>query len=437
MERPALRRLLHDICAKKIDVVAVYKVDRLTRSLPDFARIIEAFDKAGVSFVSVTQAFNTTSSMGRLTLNVLLSFAQFEREVTGERIRDKIAASKAKGMWMGGLPPLGYDPPASRSNRALVVNEDEARTVRFIFGRFLEVGGLFALQQALLAEGVRSKRWTCASGKRLGGNLFSRGALLHLLQNRTYLGEISHQGKNHSGRHTAILDPQTFDAAQALIASNSRKRRTRTPWARTALLYGILFDCDGQRMEPVLSGRMRGRRTGVSADRLQQTHLGAVRSTAVEGHGFVAASALAGLGDDGIRIVGSGRLIGSEREIMRFRLLDDEILRSQQSFDDGCDVRPWSPVSPRQHPRGLDQGHGGDEPRRLRGEAFDQLRRGGGLGGFVLGEVSDEHIGVETDHAPLAPAIIAAFMSSRLTGWGGRRRMPFSERIEFEAGTMA
>ena len=191
LERPALKRLLDDIDAGRIDTIVVYKIDRLTRSLADFAKIVERLEKRGASFVSVTQAFNTTTSMGRLTLNVLLSFAQFEREVTGERIRDKIAASKAKGMWMGGMPPLGYDRPTDPQTRALVVNEDEARTVRLIFDRYIELRSVPALQAWLGEEGFRSKAWTTAAGKPRGGQPFARGALFHLLRNRVYLGETS------------------------------------------------------------------------------------------------------------------------------------------------------------------------------------------------------------------------------------------------------
>jgi site-specific DNA recombinase len=190
MDRPALQRLLSDISGGKVDIVVVYKIDRLTRSLFDFAKIVEAFDARGVSFVSVTQQFNTTTSMGRLTLNVLLTFAQFEREVAGERIRDKIAASKKKGMWMGGLPSLGYDV----QNRKLVVNEEEARTVLHIFRRYVELRSVRALQAELDAAGIRSKRRTLADGTPYGGQKLSRGALYLMLQNRIYRGEITHRG---------------------------------------------------------------------------------------------------------------------------------------------------------------------------------------------------------------------------------------------------
>ena len=198
MARPALKRLLCDIEAGKVDVIVVYKIDRLTRSLADFARMIEIFDRRRVSFVSVTQAFNTTTSMGRLTLNVLLSFAQFEREVTGERIRDKIAASKAKGMWMGGIVPLGYEPPEN-GTRALVVNQEEAEIVRTIFGAYIDLGSVHALQRWLEDRGIRSKRRVSRAGRLSGGGPFSRGALFQLLRNRVYLGMIVPQGKGASG----------------------------------------------------------------------------------------------------------------------------------------------------------------------------------------------------------------------------------------------
>ena len=207
MDRPALQRLLGDIGAGKVDVVVVYKIDRLTRSLFDFAKIVEAFDARGVSFVSITQQFNTTTSMGRLTLNVLLSFAQFEREVTGERIRDKIAASKKKGMWMGGLPPLGYDV----QNRKLVVNEEEALTVLHIFRRYVQLRSVRALQAELDGAGIRSKRRTLADGTQYGGQKFSRGALYLMLQNRIYRGEITHKGNAYPGEHPAIVDKPLWD----------------------------------------------------------------------------------------------------------------------------------------------------------------------------------------------------------------------------------
>ena len=252
MERPALKRLLCDIEAGKVDVVVVYKIDRLTRSLPDFARMIEIFDRRPVSFVSVTQAFNTTTSMGRLTLNVLLSFAQFEREVTGERIRDKIAASKAKGMWMGGTVPLGYDPPAN-GTRALAVNQEEAEIVRTIFGAYVDLGSVHALQRWLGDRGIRSKRRVTRAGRLSGGGPFSRGALFHLLRNRIYLGMIVHKGRVHPGRHQAIIDADLFEAVQARIDANTRRRASNREQKSNAPLAGRLFDADGQPMSPTFS----------------------------------------------------------------------------------------------------------------------------------------------------------------------------------------
>ncbi len=246
MDRPALQRMLDDVRARRIDVVVVYKVDRLTRSLADFAKIVEVFDAQGVSFVSVTQAFNTTTSMGRLTLNVLLSFAQFEREVTGERIRDKIAASKKKGMWMGGLPSLGYDV----KDRKLVVNEAEAATVRHIFRRYLELGAAPALQADLAAAGVVSKRRTAADGSPYGGRRFSRGALYLMLKNRIYRGEIVHKGKAFPGEHAAIVDEELWKEVQGLLDVNRLERREFDNAIEPSLLTGILFDARCEPMTP-------------------------------------------------------------------------------------------------------------------------------------------------------------------------------------------
>jgi DNA invertase Pin-like site-specific DNA recombinase len=250
LARPGLEKLLADVDGGRIDIVVVYKVDRLTRSLSDFAKIVDRLDAAGASFVSVTQAFNTTNSMGRLTLNVLLSFAQFEREVTGERIRDKIAASKAKGMWMGGILPLGYDAPTDPQTRALVLNPDEAETVRLIFRTYLELGSVHALEARLEAEGVRSKLWISRNGRAVGGGPMSRGALFHLLKNRTYLGEIPHGAKSYPGSHPAIIDPETFDAVQAGLGARRAVRRERPQRTATLSLRGLLFDDDGAPMSP-------------------------------------------------------------------------------------------------------------------------------------------------------------------------------------------
>jgi len=246
LDRPALQRLLADIADAKVDVVVVYKIDRLTRSLFDFAKIVEAFDARGVSFVSITQQFNTTTSMGRLTLNVLLSFAQFEREVAGERIRDKIAASKKKGMWMGGLPPLGYDV----RDRKLVVNEKEANTVLHIFRRYVELRSVRALKAELDAAGIRSKRRVFANGTVWGGHKLSRGALYLMLQNRIYRGEITHKGSAYPGEHKHIVDKALLDKVQAVISENRVDRATGADAKYPSLLAGLVFDESGERLTP-------------------------------------------------------------------------------------------------------------------------------------------------------------------------------------------
>jgi DNA invertase Pin-like site-specific DNA recombinase len=253
IDRPGLKALLADVAAKRIDVVVVYKVDRLTRSLADFAKIVELFDAHGVAFVAVTQAFNTTTSMGRLTLNVLLSFAQFEREVTGERIRDKIAASKAKGMWMGGNLPLGYDAPTDPRVRTLVLNPGEAETVRTIFRRYLELGSVHALCGWLDQEGIRSKQWVTRRGREIGGLPFTRGALFHLLKNRTYIGEIPHREASHPAAHTPIIDRETFLLVQGRLAAHARDFRERPIRVGAQLLTGRIFDADGQAMSPTFT----------------------------------------------------------------------------------------------------------------------------------------------------------------------------------------
>ncbi len=266
MERPALKRLFAAIEAGRVDIVVVYKIDRLTRSLADFARMVEIFDAKNVSFVSVTQAFNTTSSMGRLTLNVLLSFAQFEREVTGERIRDKIAASKAKGMWMGGCLPLGYDAPAPGS-RALRVNEAEAATVRSIFESYLELGSVHELERKLDRDGVRSKVRIAAKGRTLGGGPFSRGALFYLLRNRTYLGMVVHRDQTHPGQHEAIVAADLFEAVRRRLDAQARRsgkaatsaRNGQASSASPAPLAGRIFDAVGAPMSPSSSRGAHGK----------------------------------------------------------------------------------------------------------------------------------------------------------------------------------
>lgn len=244
-ERPALQTLIYDIKSNKIDIVIVYKVDRLSRSLADFVKLIELFDKHDVSFVSVTQQFNTSSSMGRLTLNVLLSFAQFEREVTSERIRDKIAASKQKGMWMGGAVPLGYDV----IEKKLVANNKEAKTVRHIYERYIYLGTVRKLKEELDAEGYISKQRETKQNKG-GGKPFSRGALYALLKNPLYIGKVAHQGKLFEGQHAAILDKKLWNTAQTLLINNKQNNQSRNSVKEPSLFAGLIFDDNNNPMSP-------------------------------------------------------------------------------------------------------------------------------------------------------------------------------------------
>ena len=237
LDRPALQCMLADIEAGRVDVVVVYKIDRLSRSLMDFAKLVDVFDRHNVTFVSVTQSFNTTTSMGRLTLNILLSFAQFEREVTGERIRDKIAASRKKGMWMGGNPPLGYDV----QERKLVVNADEANTVRMIFKRFLTVGSATLLAKELAVEGTCSKK----------GKSINKGYLYKLLKNQVYIGKAVHKGKAYPGEHEAIISQDLWNKVRTIIKESPRVRANHTRAQTPALLKGIIFGADGRAMTPV------------------------------------------------------------------------------------------------------------------------------------------------------------------------------------------
>lgn len=246
MERPGLKRLMADIEAGKVDVVVIYKIDRLTRSLADFSKMVEVFERQGVSFVSVTQQFNTTTSMGRLMLNVLLSFAQFEREVTGERIRDKIAASKRKGMWMGGVPPLGYDV----ENRRLVPNSHEAKLIRHIFTRFVELGSSTKLVKELKLDGVTSKAWTTQDGKVREGKPIDKGLVYKLLGNRTYLGELRHKEQWYQAEHLPIVDQTVWDSVHVILATNGRSRANATRATTPFLLKGIVFGHDGRALTP-------------------------------------------------------------------------------------------------------------------------------------------------------------------------------------------
>ncbi|MGU3286242.1 recombinase family protein [Methylobacterium mesophilicum] len=290
LDRPALRRLLVEIQARRIDVVVVYKVDRLTRALSDFAKLVETFDGYGVSFVSVTQAFNTTTSMGRLTLNVLLSFAQFEREVTGERIRDKIAASKRKGLWMGGVVPLGY----RAADRALHVVPDQAEVVRMVFARYLALSTVGAVKDELEQAGICVPERLDGKGRKVGGGPFSRGQLYQILTGPIYVGRLTHRGRVYEGQHAGIVDPAIFDAVQAQLARNHHGHTARRQ-ACAHLLAGRIRDDHGHLMTPshtakgsrryryyvsqaVLKGKPAGQTRRISAHDIEALVLAALRA---------------------------------------------------------------------------------------------------------------------------------------------------------------
>ena len=241
LDRPALQRLMADIEARRIDIVVVYKIDRLSRSLMDFAKLVEVFDRNNVTFVSVTQSFNTTTSMGRLTLNILLSFAQFEREVIGERIRDKFAASRKKGMWMGGFVPLGYEV----RDRKLIINKAEAATVRMIFERFVRVGSITKLTLMFTAEGLMTKL----------GSRIDKGYLYRVINNRVYLGEAVHKGTSYPGEHKAIIDRKLWDRVHEILRESPRKRAAHTRARTPALLKGFIFGPTGNAMTPTHTRR--------------------------------------------------------------------------------------------------------------------------------------------------------------------------------------
>ena len=293
LDRPALQLLLKDIDAGRVDVIVVYKIDRLTRSLADFAKLVEAFDAKSISFVAVTQQFNTTTSMGRLTLNVLLSFAQFERELSSERVRDKVAASRRKGKWMGGTVPLGYD----AMDKKLVINKIEAETVRYIFKRYLKLQSFGKLVEDLDKMGVVTKRRDTKVKKFNGGIPFTYGPLAHFLKNRVYVGETGHKDKWFPGEHAAIIERETFDQVQKLLASKPAGRKARRT-ASEALLMGKLYDDRGNRMSPSFSSKngvryrfyvssalLRGRKAEAgSVGRVSATKIESVVLTALQPH---------------------------------------------------------------------------------------------------------------------------------------------------------
>lgn len=310
MERPALQRLMGDVRSGKVQVVVVYKVDRLTRSLADFAKIVEILDAAEASFVSVTQAFNTTSSMGRLTLNVLLSFAQFEREVIAERIRDKVAASRARGMWMGGALPLGY----TVADRKLVPVPEEARTVRQIMERYLQARSVADLRDDLERDGVLSKRLVSRRGNVRGGTPLTRGALHYLLANRTYIGEVVHKGKVYPGEHEAIIERELFEAVQQKLAA--RTTQPLSPGARrcVSLLAGMIRDEQGRPMSPAHT-RNHGRRYRYYAsNRADDASAPALRLPAGELDAAVKAALVRLLGDAHLLLAHSHHLAPHEQQ---------------------------------------------------------------------------------------------------------------------------
>jgi len=335
MQRPALARLLDAAKSGGVEVVVVYKVDRLTRSLADFARIIELFDAGGVSFVSVTQAFNTTTSMGRLTLNVLLSFAQFEREVIGERIRDKIAASKQKGMWMGGLAPLGYD----ARDRGLVVNGAEAATIHTLFRLYRELGTVQQLKEAADQLELMSKRRRQSSGHRTGGGPFTRGHLYKVLSNPIYVGEVTHKGASYPGRHAAIIDRETFDAVQRQLAGNAVSRRAAINANALSLLAGLVRDETGDRLCPTHANKKGLRyRYYVSKRLLQPTgsHTGGWRLPAKELEVTVLQTVRDFLRDE-LRIVEALQL--NDRSPDRLRRVIDQAAGAADELQDGTPER--------------------------------------------------------------------------------------------------
>ena len=269
MERPALQRLLSDIKEGKVHTIVVYKIDRLTRSLMDFAKLVDIFDEYGVTFVSVTQSFNTTTSMGRLTLNVLLSFAQFEREVSAERIRDKFAASKKKGMWMGGNPPLGYEV----EDRKLIINETNAKLARQIFDRYFDLGSVAKLKRELDRDGIKSPERVSTRGKKLGGAYYSRGALYNILANPIYIGKIKHKENVYDGLHEGVIDEHVWYKVQDKLSKQAAKPRGHTKASQSNILKGLLYNDKGVAYSPVFTKKKsQSYRYYVSQDTLQYKH---------------------------------------------------------------------------------------------------------------------------------------------------------------------
>jgi site-specific DNA recombinase len=471
MERPALRKLLDAVRARRIDVIVVYKVDRLTRSLADFAKLVELFDEHRVSFVSVTQAFNTTTSMGRLTLNVLLSFAQFEREVTGERIRDKIAASKKKGIWMGGVVPLGY----RVENRALYVVEEHAAFVRSLFERYLEIGSVVRLKVAFDQENVRLPGRTDGKGNATGGGLISRGHLYKILSNPIYIGRLTHKGQVHEGLHAPIVDHESWNQVQRQLAEHTQDR-AGPRLDSDALLAGKLFDDRGNRMSPshatkrgrryryyisraILQGRKEdaGSVTRVAAVEVERRVVDAVRGAADLREGSLETQIARRMSDRPVvpinsTSVGSSPCVLNPRadllaavERITIRRTTLEIELAEGMAEDGSDrilVIPWTPPSPYRR-REILQGESGRSaairPMRVEARALlidalreahcwqDELIRDPSctIASIAVREKKTERsIRMTLSLSFLSPALVKAAIEGRLSrGFGVKRLM--------------
>ena len=471
MDRPALAKLLDDVRARKVDVIVVYKVDRLTRSLADFAKLVELFDEHDVSFISVTQAFNTTTSMGRLTLNMLLSFAQFEREITGERIRDKVAASKKRGIWMGGAVPFGY----RVENRALHIVEEHAEFVRELFRRYLEVGSVVRLKAALDTENVRSPVRIAGTGRAMGGGLISRGHIHWILSNPIYVGRLRHKGQIHDGLHAAIIDQEIWDRVQHQLAAQTQPRAAPQRNAES-FLAGKLYDDRGNRMGPshaAKSGRrwryyisralLKGRETDagsvtrVPAAQIEKQVLDATKgviATRRWSEGLVAVSQVALSG----KMVGSQSAVGEPRQELSVheKVLDaiEQVTISAEKIEirlsdvvamggqDRTLTLPWIPPSPYKS-RAIIQGEGEPRPSirpmRVRARAvfveslrnahrwLDELIKDPHQTIEVIADrehKSERSIRMTLSLAFVAPPIVAAAIEGRLPrGFGSKRLM--------------
>jgi site-specific DNA recombinase len=443
-ERPALQRLLADIRERKIDIVVVYKVDRLTRSLADFAKLVELFDAHSVSFVSVTQQFNTTTSMGRLTLNVLLSFAQFEREVTSERIRDKIGASKRRGIWVGGMVPLGY---LSRDKK-LVIEEDQAERVRTIFRRYLEVGSIGRLLTDLRERGIVTKVRQLSDGRTIGGISFTRGPLAYLLRNRFYISEVVFKGEVCPGEHPPILDRGLFEAVQGKLAEQHNGHHAARRNSE-ALLMGLIFDDRGNRMTPSHSRKDGMRhRYYVSSALIQgrpETAGSVARASATKVEAVVIEAVRRQIGHDAP--VDNAKLILAH--VHRVEVREGEIvitLRSEGQDSDDEEHAPvvltaaWSKTAPTRHrevitPEGSTPG----ETRPIRGDSRAKLVTAIARGRLWLSEVeagaatiddiaeregcSTRHVNMTISLAFLAPSLVQAAVEGRLPHGVGVARL--------------